>query len=669
MALPSLGRWDGPPFDRYPGRRMSDTSEHNSDRRPRRSHARGSWLSELTPAGRIALLAGAALLGVVLVATLADVVASAGRIHPGVRVADVEVGSLTVVEARAKVSTVAATRLETPVTVRAGSRTWQVTAAQMGATVDVIGSVERAEQVGREGGLGRMVADRLGALLGGVTVRAKVDGSPDRTGAALAPIADAVAVPAQDASIAVSGTDVSLLPSRPGVMLDVAKARDAILAALFDPAHTATLVTSPAPVTVTDADAAQALADARLLAGGPVSIVYRGAVHNAAREDVAGWLVFDAVPVDASTGKPAVSDSGAATAVPGATDASSSPATSGVRPAARMALVARFDPTAIGRTILPFTKGFGRPALDAQFVAAKGRVTIKPSQVGLGPDVVSLARELAAECLSGRTRRATLKLVETQPLLTTEQARAMGVADRISTFTTTFNAGNRPRTNNIRLLAAALDNKLVPPGGTFSFNTAAGERTASKGYQEAPAIVNGKLVPQLGGGVCQVGTTFFNAVFFSGLPIIERRNHSFFISHYPKGRDCTVSWGGPDFKWKNDTANWILVRTQISGGSLTISLYGTDPGYQVDYTTSDFTSVVPFKVTEVKDPLLSKGAKVVEDPGVDGATVTVVRTVYLGGKVVRTDTFVSHYKAKEEVVRVGTKVTSKPATGTPVPTP
>lgn len=643
---------------------MTETPHDTTEERPRRSRRTPEASSALPRAARIALLAGAVIAGVLALAVLADVVSSNGRIHPGVRVGDVEVGSLSVVDARAKVEAAAAAHLAKPVTARAGDRTWKLTAAQVGATVDAIASVERADAVGRQGSLWQMAADRLAASFGGVTVPAKVDGDPELLAVALAPIADAVAVPARDASIAVEGASLTLVPSKPGVRLRVSAARSGLLAAFFSDSHAVTLAAEAAPVSVSDADAAQALEDAKRLVAGPVTVEYRGSTHNVSREDVAGWLAFDVRPVDPATGKP---EPAAASTLPIA--GSGTTATTAPADGARMALVARFDPARIGERLSPFTQGVGHPAVDAQFVASKGRVTIQPSRTGLGPDLPALASDLAAACLDGRPRRAVLKLVEIQPALTTEQARAMGVSDRISSFTTTFNAGNRPRTNNIRLLAAALDNKLVPPGAMFSFNATAGERTAGKGYQEAPAIVNGKLVPQLGGGVCQVGTTFFNAVFFSGLPVIERRNHSFYISHYPKGRDCTVSWGGPDFKWKNDTAGWILVRTQVSGGSLTISLYGTDPGYQVDYTTSDFTDVRPFPTTEVKDPTLAVGARAVEDPGEDGGTVTVVRTVYLGAKVVRTDTFVSHYKAKEEVVRVGTKPVSKPSTGTPVPTP
>ena len=246
--------------------------------------------------------------------------------------------------------------------------------------------------------------------------------------------------------------------------------------------------------------------------------------------------------------------------------------------------------------------------------------------------------------------------------------RDMGVEERISTFTTTYDGSNQSRVSNIHTLGDALDGKLVAPGASFSFNGAVGERTAAKGYQEANAIVNGKLVPQLGGGICQVGTTLFNSVFFSGLPITDRQNHSFYISHYPKGRDATVSWGGPDLKWKNDTKNWVLISVSYTSDSITISLYGTDPGYDVSFTTGPFTNETPYPVEKIKDPTLKSGLKIVKDRGETGKKCVVVRTVKRGGQVVRTDTFTSNYKPKVEVVRIGTKG-AKIATATVTPKP
>ncbi len=142
--------------------------------------------------------------------------------------------------------------------------------------------------------------------------------------------------------------------------------------------------------------------------------------------------------------------------------------------------------------------------------------------------------------------------------------------------------------------------------------------------------MKGKLVPQLGGGICQVGTTLFNTAFFAGVPIPDRENHSFYISHYPKGRDATVSWGGPDLKWKNDTKNWILVSVSYTDESITISFYGTDPGYDVAYTTGPFTNETPYPTEKIKDPTLKSGLKIVEESGLTGRKCVVVRTVVKG---------------------------------------
>jgi vancomycin resistance protein YoaR len=128
-----------------------------------------------------------------------------------------------------------------------------------------------------------------------------------------------------------------------------------------------------------------------------------------------------------------------------------------------------------------------------------------------------------------------------------------------------------------------------------------------------------------------------------------------------------VTWGGPNLRWKNETSTWILIKASYTNSSVTISLYGTDPGYSVSYTTSDFMNIRAHPVIEIKDPTKPVGVRIVEDAGVDGSTVTVVRTVTKGGQVVRTDTFVSYYKPKEETVRVGTKPKSTVPTSTPTP--
>ncbi len=383
---------------------------------------------------------------------------------------------------------------------------------------------------------------------------------------------------------------------------------------------------------------------------GPVTVTYEDKTWEFSAVQIAPWIAFRAVPADGATGTPdaAVDASG--------TDASSSAPASGGFATERKVLEAYIDAEKASETVMPKVGTAGRPAVNATFKVGGGSVTIVPSQDGVGPDIDALALEMTRVLTSGGERVVELRTHRVEPEITTADAENMGIVERISTYSTKYDPGNRPRVSNIHTLADAIDGTLVAPGATFSFNETVGPRTAEKGYQEAPAIVNGKLVPQLGGGICQFGTTIFNTVFESGLPIVERKNHSFYISSYPKGRDATLSWGGPDFKFKNDTEHWILIATAYSNSSVTVSLYGTDPGYEVTAEAGPWTDVRAHPVKEVQDPELEVGMRHIEDSGIDGRTIVVKRFVRKNGVLVREDSFKSVYRPKEQVVRVGTKV-------------
>jgi vancomycin resistance protein YoaR len=607
-----------------------------------RRHASGRATSGRRDDGRRrVLLVAASVCALVFLATMADLTVSWGRIHPGVRVGEVAVGSMTPTEARVVVGEAFARASAEPVVVTWGSKRFEVTAAAIGARWDTTSTLAAAMAVGREGGVAQAVWDRVRAVIGGVAVAPVVGLDAAAVGRELDTIDAAVSEPARDASVSVNGTVVATVPSREGRILDRDVTEAGILAALVSDQRTVAAAVTTVSASVSDAEAERARQQAVRLVSGAVTVRFEASSLVIPRATVASWVVFSRETTGAA-------------GVPGSV--------------ARSSLVVSLDVTRMAPAVASLTEGRARPARDAAFVAGEGTVRITPSQVGAGPDLQALASDLLRACLGTGARAAVLRLVETQPLLTTAAARAMGITGRISTFTTSYSTANPARTNNVHLLAKAFDGKLVAPGAVFSFNGTAGQRTAAKGYQEAPAIVEGKLVPQLGGGVCQVGTTFFNTVFFSGLPILERHNHSFYISHYPTGRDATVSWGGPDFKFRNDTRNWILIRTAVTASTLTIALYGTDPGYTVRYTTGPFTDVVPHETIEVPDPTRKKGYRVVEDGGVDGRSVVVVRTVYdRAGQVVRTDTFVSHYSPKTETVRVGTREPSVTPTGTVTP--
>ena len=117
------------------------------------------------------------------------------------------------------------------------------------------------------------------------------------------------------------------------------------------------------------------------------------------------------------------------------------------------------------------------------------------------------------------------------------------------------------RIHNVHLMAEYIDGTLIRPGERSRSTARVGPRTVERGFREGQMIVGSLLVPAIGGGVCQTATTLFNNAFELGLPILERQNHSFYISHYPLGRDATVSWGGPDFSFRNDLKTGILITT------------------------------------------------------------------------------------------------------------
>src|SRR2546423_412385 len=243
----------------------------------------------------------------------------------------------------------------------------------------------------------------------------------------------------------------------------------------------------------------------------------------------------------------------------------------------------------------------------------------------------------------------------------TAEARAMQIKGLVAGYETIY-GGEANRIHNVQLVAHLVDGHLIAPGAVFSFNQATGERTAAKGFKEAPVIINGEVQTGLGGGVCQVSTTVFNAAYEAGLPIVARTNHALYISHYPQGRDATVNYPDVDLKFVNDTGHWLLLRTWVGSSSLTVALYGTPVHRRV------VSDVAPLKVTgappvqRVLDPSLTAGEKVVEDSGEPSRSTSVRRRVYdADGKLLYDTVFYSSYRSEPAIVRVGPKPSPAPA--------
>ncbi|RSK28087.1 hypothetical protein EJF36_15035 [Bacillus sp. HMF5848] len=151
---------------------------------------------------------------------------------------------------------------------------------------------------------------------------------------------------------------------------------------------------------------------------------------------------------------------------------------------------------------------------------------------------------------------------------------------QLSVYVTFFNSRNKERTNNITIATQAINNTVVFPGETFSFNKVVGKRTKEKGYLPAPVIVKGELSEGIGGGICQVSSTLYNAVDRAGVHIVQRYSHSRSVPYVPPGRDATVSWYGPDFVFKNKYSHPILIRARAIDGKMLIRVFSAD---DIDY--------------------------------------------------------------------------------------
>lgn len=180
-----------------------------------------------------------------------------------------------------------------------------------------------------------------------------------------------------------------------------------------------------------------------------------------------------------------------------------------------------------------------------------------------------------------------IPLKYTSPNVTTNMIGTEAFPDLLSSFSTKYNAGDKDRTTNLKLAAEKINGTVLMPGETFSYNTVVGERTIAAGYKEAPIYQNGEVVDGLGGGICQISTTLYNAVLYANLEIVERRNHQFVPSYANAGRDATVVYGSIDFRFKNTRNYPVKILCTVSGGVAKCEIYGLkeNPDYEVEITS------------------------------------------------------------------------------------
>lgn len=198
-----------------------------------------------------------------------------------------------------------------------------------------------------------------------------------------------------------------------------------------------------------------------------------------------------------------------------------------------------------------------------------GELSARVVTPGLEPDVAATVEAIVAAARAGEERVA----VQGEPIGEADPA-LLGITEPVSTWTTFYEPG-QARVTNIHRIAEIVDGALIPPGANYEVNHAVGERTSDRGFVPAGAILEGEFVSDVGGGVSQFGTTFFNAMWFAGVDIITHQPHSFWFSRYPAGREATIDFPGVNLELNNNTPHWILVDTAVTDDSVTVTFWST----------------------------------------------------------------------------------------------
>jgi vancomycin resistance protein YoaR len=264
------------------------------------------------------------------------------------------------------------------------------------------------------------------------------------------------------------------------------------------------------------------------------------------------------------------------------------------------------------------------------------------------------AKALLAAAADGET--VTIPLVFTEAEITTSELEDSLFRDVLGSFQTNV-GGSAARKSNVQLAAEKCDEYIMLPGDIFGFNETVGERTAANGFSAAPAYVNGDTVDEIGGGICQVSSTIYNACLLANLEITERSNHSYTSSYVDVGFDATVSWGGPDYKFCNDTDYPIKLVMVYENSTLTAKIYGTKVDDITVKMSSEILSVDNYETKYEDDDTMEAGKQTTSVVGETGYKVQTYRSLYdgNGNLISTTEESYSNYKRRDKVVLVGTK--------------
>jgi vancomycin resistance protein YoaR len=583
----------------------------------------------------MALIAATAVT-VLLYLGVAERIAYRGRVMPGIKIGSLDPSGQREIAAYASIKELAR-RLETqPLQGTASHYQLTVDPAAVGLRVDTGATLRRARRAGRSGNPFEQV---LGTLLRrirpdhvapAVTFDVHdVDATVDRWAAE-------VDRGLQEGELRFTGTTVTEISPHGGTGIDPVAAKVALVDELRSgdrkPLH---LGYGPVAARTTAAQVTEVAREARAILAHGLRITSNGHTFNAAPAQIARSLT---------------------TRVDGA----------------QLALAV--DGARLDAALRPQLDAIGAAPVDASFqVTSDNRVVVVPSHDGLQPDVAVAAKAI----LANRTA-VDVPLARRHPARDTAWAQRLGITHQVSSFTTYYVPG-QARVTNIHRAVDIMNNAVVEPGKVFSLNGTVGARTPERGFVKAPVYYDGET-EDFGGGVSQVATTTYNAVFWGGYEVVEHQPHTIYYPRYPLGRDATVNYPILDLKWRDNTHHGVLVRATYTSSSITVTFYGDNDGKSVREESTrcassiptqrciDIVKTTPFTTTPircpVKEPKLdptNECARLKPDERFDtfeghtGYDVTYFRVIDQPGQKEIRERHSWHYDMLPDVIFVGAK--------------
>jgi len=567
-------------------------------------------------------------------------IAHLGRIYPGVTVNGIDLSGVRRNEAVELLSRQLTFPLTGQVTLFYGDRSWAFTPSELGLSLDADASARSAYSFGRSFWPWEAVSEKVQSLRGGADLAPRLIFNGEIAQLVLQRVANELNQPALEAELSVQGLEVQVRPGQVGLTLDTERTAAFLAAQLLLMQNVQVpLAVVEQPPRILDVSAQATLAESIL--SQPLTILSGGNYEGAPDpwvlqpETLAGMLSIERVAM-----------------------------------AEGAQYQVGLDREALGAFLAGLAPEVAAEPENTRFIFnddTRQLEVVKSAVIGRKLEIEN-SIEAINEQLAQGAHQIELQYDYTNAEIGGDAtAEQLGITELVSAQTTYFYGSSASRIQNIQTAAARFHGLLVPPGAIFSMVENIGDISLESGFAEALIIFGDRTIKGVGGGVCQVSTTLFRTVFFGGFPIIERYPHAYRVSYYEMnaaggintdlvGLDATVYAPVVDFKFQNDTPNWLLMETYVDAGARTITwkFYSTSDGRTVEWDTSGIQNVeeAPKPVYE-ENAELDQGEVKQVDWEADGADVSITRWVYRDGQVIYEDTITTHYLPWAAVYQYG----------------